>query len=173
MTILKTILTALILKTCLLGQAQDTSGLKLVSYDTLQLALSSTKVLAYKIADVVFLMDFVKAKQLLKSQAKYGMLKELAKRQLDSVDIQIERSDTAYLDNAVFAKWMWAPFDQLICELLNTRSCIIEDQRGRLYTKIIRMHGYMWPDRYIEWTGWRYFLPGNFKYFFECTESES
>ncbi|NTS43927.1 hypothetical protein HRG84_23810 [Flavisolibacter sp. BT320] len=173
MTTFKTILTAFVLTTCMVVQGQDTSGLKLVSYDTLQLSLTASKVLAYKSGSVIFLMDYRKAKELLASQAKRGLLKELAKQQLDSAEKQITKSDTAYLHDAVFAKWKWGPFDQLLCELLNSKSCIIEDEQGRLYRKVIRMHGYVWPDKYIQWTGWRYFVPGAFKYFYECTQSES
>jgi hypothetical protein len=173
MTILKSIITAFFLSTCLIGQSQDTTGLKLVTCDTLQLSLVVPKVLAFKTTDVTFLMDYEKGKQLLAKQAKYGLLKELAKRQLDSVEAQIQRSDTAFLDNSVFSKWQWTPFDQLICELLNSKACIIKDQEGRLHDKIIRIHGYIWPDKIIVWSGWRYFLFGDFKYFFKCTESES
>ena len=173
MTTFKTILTAFVLTICLVVQGQDTSGLKLVSYDTLQLSLTESKVLAYQTGVVVFLIDYKKAKALLASQAKHGLLKELAKQQLDSAEKQITKSDTAYLHDAVFAKWKWAPFDQLLCELLNSKSCIIEDEQGRIYRTIIRMHGFVWPDKYIQWTGWRYFIPGTFKYFYECTESGS
>lgn len=173
MTTFKSILSAFVLQTCLIAEGQDTTGLKLVSYDTLQLSLTASKVLVLKTKHVSFLMNYAKAKELLASQAKYGLLKELAKRQLDSIEKQIKNSDTAYLDNAVFTKWKWVPFEQLLCELLNSKSCIIKDEQGRLHSKIIRMHGYVWPGKYIQWTGWRYFLPEEFEYFFECTESES
>ncbi|MGN6399083.1 MAG: hypothetical protein ACTHMD_01435 [Flavisolibacter sp.] len=172
MNTFKTILTALVLTTCLVVQGQDTSSLKLVSFDTLQLSLTASKVLAYKTGSFVFLMDYNKAKELLASQAKHGLLKELAKQQLDSAEQQIRKSDAAYLQDAVFVKWKWAPFDQLLCELLSSKSCIIKDEQGTLYNTLIRMHGYVWPDKYIQWTGWRYFIPGAFKYFYECTESE-
>lgn len=118
-------------------------------------------------------MDYSKAKELLASQAKHGLLKELAKQQFDSAEKQIVESDTAYLHDAVFAKCKWSPFDQLLCEVLNSKSCIIADEQGRLYRKIVKMHGFEWPDKYIQWTGWRYFIPGAFHYFYECTESES
>ena len=173
MTTLKTILTAFVFTTCLVVQGQDTSGLKLVSYDTLQLSLTASKVLAYNKGSVIFLMDYGKAKELLASQAKQGLLKELAKQQLDSVEKQIAKNDTAYLHDVVFTKSGWAPFDQLLCELLNSKSCIIKDEQGGFYRKIIRMRGFVWPDKYIHWTGWRYFIPGTFRYFHKCTESES
>lgn len=173
MTTHKIILIAFVLTTCMKAQGQDTTGLKQVSFDTLQLSLAASKVLAYKKGDLVFLVEYSKAKELLASQAKYGLLKELAKQQLDSAEKQIVESDTAFLHDAVFAKRKWAPFDQLLCEVLNSKSCIIADEQGRLYRKIVKMHGFVWPGKYIEWTGWRYFIPGAFNYFHECTESES
>ena len=173
MNIRKIILGLFALQSCIIGHAQDTSGLTLIRYDTLQLSLTAPKVLAYKTRHVIFLMDFPKAKQLLSVQAKYGLLKELAKHQLENVEKQIKKSDTAFLDDTVFTKWMWVPFNQLLCELLNTKSCIIEDLHGNMYNTIIRMHGDMWGGNYFVWSGWRYFLPKQFEYFFECTESES
>jgi hypothetical protein len=173
MAILKTILTAFILQICLITHGQDTTGLKLVSYDTLQLSLHATKVLAYKVGNIAFLMDYGKAKELLTSQAKHGLLKELAKQQLDSAEKQIKNSDTAFLNNAVFAKWKWAPFDRLICQQLHSESCIIMDEQGKIYSKVIRMHFFVWPDKFIQWTGWRYFVPGAYNYFYECIETMS
>jgi hypothetical protein len=173
MAILKTILTAFVLQICLITHGQDTIGLKLVSYDTLQLSLNASKVLAYRVGSITFLMDYGEAKELLTSQAKHGLLKELAKRQLDSAEKQMKSSDTAFLNNAVFAKWKWAPFDQLICQQLNSKSCIIMDEQGKIYSNVIRMHFFVWPEKYIQWTGWRYFMPGAYNYFYECTESMS
>ena len=173
MTIRKVFLTTVVFAAFLSARCQDTTGLKFVSYDTLQLAFTASKVLAYKTGSVTFLMNYEKGKDLLALQAKDGLLKEIAKQQLDNAQKQIKNSDTAYLDNAVFAKWNWAPFDQLLCALLNSKSCIIRDEQGRTFSTIIRMHGFVWPDKTIQWTGWRYFLPGTFKHFHECTESES
>ena len=173
MAIIKTILTAFVLQICFITQGQDTTNLKAVSYDTLQLSLNVSKVLAYKAGDIVILMDYHKAKELLTSQAKHGLFKELAKQQLDSAEKQMKTGDTAFLNDAVLAKWKWAAFDRLICKLLNSKSCIIMDEQGRIYNKIIRMHGVAWQEKYIQWTGWRYFLPGAFKYFYEYTESMS
>ena len=170
--ILKVVITVIGLASQL-ANCQDTSGLKFVRYDTLQLSFKATKVVAYKKGDVIFLFDYRKAKNNLTYEAKYGLLKELAKQQLDNIEKQFNQKDTISMDDAVFAKWNWAPFDQVLCDLINSRSCLIKDQQGNIYNRIIRMHGYVWPEKYIQWTGWRYFLPGAFTYFYECTESES
>jgi hypothetical protein len=173
MPIFKTILTGFLLTISILLKGQDTSGLKSVNYDTLELSLNVPKILAYKTGTIIFLIDYAKTKYLLESQIKYGLHKDLAKQQLDSAEKQVIKNDTAYLDETTFTKSNWDPFNQLLCELLNTNSCIIKDENGTLYRKIIRMHGFVWPDKHIQWSGWRYFIPRSFKYFYECTESES
>jgi hypothetical protein len=104
MAIIKTILTVFVLQIYFITYGQNTTGLKLVSYDTLQLSLSTSKVLAYRAGNIAFLMDYRKAKEMLTSQAKHGLLKELAKQQLDSAEKQMKHSDIAFLNNAVFAK---------------------------------------------------------------------
>ena len=129
--------------------------------------------MAYKYHDVTFLLDFNEFRQELVKLSKGDYHVSLAKIVLAKINTEIEKSDTAHFDQATFDKINWAPLETFLCYHITDGKCLILDSGNVLRNLIIRVYGIMKNDRYIMWTGRRYYLPNISKWFLECTETES
>lgn len=154
--------------------SQDTTGLAFSSIDTIQLEIfASKKVVVYKYHQVSFLLDYslVHAELIKLSKESYWV--STVKEQLAKVTVEIQKGDTAYLDQQTFDKINWVPFDNFLCNQLEIRNCLIMDIENKIYKSIIRIDGVRKSGKYFAWGGFLYFLPGDKNFFKECTKWES
>lgn len=151
----------------------DATGLLIVSTDTIELGQpASKKIVAYKSHAVVFLLDFAIIYNELIRQSKNSYHTSLAKELLRKISKEIQNSDTAYIDQQILYNVNWDPFEYIVCDQLESKRCLIRDSENHIHHIIIKKYG-LRGQRFIMWSGWLFFIPGNKIPFKECTRTES
>jgi hypothetical protein len=154
--------------------SRDVKDLYSFKIDSIKLhSFTSKKVIIYKYHDISILFDFNEFKQEFVRLSNRDYNISIVKAALTKINNEISKGDTAHFDQATFDKINWIPLETFLCTQMTEGKCLITDSNNRTHHLIIRVYGIMKNDRYIIWTGWRFYLPQISKWFLECTESES